>query len=150
MYKRILIATDGSPCGEVGVRHGVRLARLTGAEVIFIHVLEAVSPPVHAGIPAEIDFEEHLEAARQMGSSALEAAQRLARDAGVLARARLVGPADPAESIVEVSEEEACDLIVMGSHGRSGLRRLILGSVTEGVLRRIATALLVVPCSRGA
>lgn len=147
MYTRLLIPTDGSPCSELGIRHGLRLAKLTGAEVILLHVIEPVTPPTHAGIPAVADFETHLETVRRTGSHALAAAERQAREAGVSARVQMTGPSDPAEGIVEVAESESCDLIVMGSHGRSGLRRLILGSVTESVLRKITRTLLIVHCS---
>ncbi len=66
---------------------------------------------------------------------------------GVTADVRLVGPGDASDLIAGAADREECDLIVMGSHGRSGLRRRVLGSVTEGVLRKTTKTLLVVRCA---
>jgi nucleotide-binding universal stress UspA family protein len=146
LYKRILIPTDGSRCSEIGVRYGLRLAKHAGARVILIHVLEPLPTVTHAGYPAYVTTERDAEEGRKVGEQALARAQRLAQRSRVPAEVRLAGPASPAEAIAEVAEKVRCDLIVMASHGRSGVRRIVLGSVTEGVLRSTRRSLLVVRC----
>jgi nucleotide-binding universal stress UspA family protein len=147
MYSHILITTDGSHCSEQGIRHGLQLARIVGARVVILHVLEAVAPPVHAGIPAAESFEEDIEERQKAAGLALESARRLAQDLGVAVETRLEGPSPVVETVAALAEREGFDLIVMGSHGRSGFRRLVLGSVTEGVLRHTTRPLLVVRCA---
>jgi nucleotide-binding universal stress UspA family protein len=84
---------------------------------------------------------------RRIGSDALKSAQRAAARARVAAEVVLAGPVAPAPAIVRVAERRRCDLIVMASHGRGGLQRVVLGSVTEGVLRRTRRPLLVIRCT---
>lgn len=153
MYKRILVPTDGSACSEQGIRHSLRLAKRVGAEMVFLHVIEPLPAALTTATPSAgfpglgLYVDDYFGDLRQVGRTALDAAAGLARRAGVRSRTELVGPAHPAEAIVSVAEKKRCDLIVMGSHGRSGLTRFVLGSVTEGVLRRTTKALLVVHCT---
>lgn len=154
MYKRILIPIDGSKCSDQGARDGIRLASEIEAEVLLLFVIEPLpaavtvpSPEGYAGLAPYVD--DYFSDLKRMGKTSLEAAARLAKKSGVRARTNLVGPAHPVNTIVRIAQRKRCDLIVMGSHGRSGLSRFILGSVTEGVLRSTTKSLLVVHCRGG-
>src|SRR3972149_302663 len=147
MYRRILVPTDGSPCSDQGVRHALRLAKRVHGEVVFLHVLEPLLPVTHAGYPAFAARAEDQDAHKRVGAQALARAESLARKVKVRSRSRLVGPAGPEETIVQIAAGGRFALIVMGSHGRRGVRRLVLGSVTEGVLRGTTKPLLVVHCA---
>jgi nucleotide-binding universal stress UspA family protein len=145
MYKHILASTDGSEVARKGVDHGQSLARSLGAKLTIVMVTERF--PVHAGPdwipgPTEIaDFDaRQLEAATSVLADVKAAADRL----GVAAETVHVPEAHPAEAIVATATQRQCDLIVMASHGRRGLRRLLLGSQTAEVLVSSPVPVLVV------
>ncbi len=127
---RLLIPLDGSVCGEHALREGVALARRLNAEVTLLHVLhpEQSRVPRPAEPPGPLDAR----AARRMLTQAAETAYI----EGVVAQTRLVEDprVHPVEAILEA--EAAHDLTVLATHGRRGLEHLVLGSVTEAVLRR--------------
>jgi len=145
MYKHILISTDGSEVAQKGVDHGLSLARSVGAKVTLVTVTEPF--PVYPGPdwipgPAEIaDYEARQnEGAAKVLADAKAGADRL----GVATETVHVPQARPAETIVATADQRHCDLIVMASHGRRGLRRLLLGSQTSEVLVSSAVPVLVV------
>jgi nucleotide-binding universal stress UspA family protein len=119
MYHRILIPTDGSRCSEIAVRHGLELAKALGARVTFLYALEDPVATVYTIREAE---------------RALGQAQQAADTLGVPAETALAERQDPVRAILDA--EAAHDLIVMGTHGRRGVSRLVFGSVAEGVLRQ--------------
>ena len=145
MYKHILISTDGSEVAQKGVDHGLSLAKNLGAKVTIVTVTERFpigpSPDWIPG-PAEIEAWDgrQKEWAAQVLGDVKAAAGRL----GVAAEAVHVPEAQPAESIVATASRSGCDLIVMASHGRRGLRRLLLGSQTSEVLVSSPVPVLVV------
>ncbi len=126
--KRILIATDFSEGSNEAFDEGVRLARQLEATVLLAHVVEPIG-----GL---VDF-SHIE---PLGYWELKLGQALdrmahpAREGGLLVETHLL-KGDPAVEIIKASEDLRCDLIVMGTHGRTGVPRLLMGSVTERVLR---------------
>jgi nucleotide-binding universal stress UspA family protein len=138
MYKHILIATDGSDVAGRAVDHGLALAKALGAQVTIVTVTEpaAVIGAGYATIAGTIidPVPELLEAQQTAARSTLDRAADVATRAGVAAKTVLVDDSYPAEGIVGQAEADACDLIVMGSHGRRGLGRLLLGSKTSNVL----------------
>ena len=145
MYKQILISTDGSEVAQKGVDHGLFLAKGLGAKVTIVTVTERF--PVHAGPhwipgPAEIaDYSARQEeAATQVLADAKAAAERL----GVEAETIHVPEAQPAAAIIATASKRHCDLVVMASHGRRGLDRLLLGSQTSEVLVGSPVPVLVV------
>lgn len=145
MYKRILLPTDGSPCSEQALREGFQLAKTCGAEATVLYVIEnplLTLPMLPEGIPYEADLYEDL---KKAGEEVLAAARKIAEEAGVTANA-ILHEGLPVPTIVEFAKDH--DLIVMGTHGRGGLEKLILGSVTEGVLHRTETSVLVIHCRR--
>jgi nucleotide-binding universal stress UspA family protein len=153
MYKRILVPTDGSECSEQGVRHAVKLASRIGATLHFLYVVEPLPAAAAGGLGPDGGIglayyaDDYFKAARQAGTAALDAARRLARRANVRATGEVAGPANPSNTIIRTAQRRRADIIVMASHGRSGLQRFVLGSVTEGVMRLSSSPLLVVRCA---
>ena len=144
MYRHILMPIDGSPCSEQALDHGLALARTLGAEVLFLYVVE--DPPniynTSSSSVYEPNFHENLVAA---GETALEGALAKARARGVAAEVLL--RETKSADLVDVILEVEADLTVIATHGRRGLNRLALGSVTEKLLRRANRPCLVVRCS---
>ncbi len=136
MYRNILIATDGSELASKAVDHGVMLAKKIGASVIFVTVTEIWSAvemiaDTARGIPNSV--EKYEEMAAKSAQNVLAAAKIVARDAGIECDTLHVSDHFPAQGIIETADEKGCDLIVMASHGRRGLNRLMLGSQTAKV-----------------
>ncbi|MGQ9510784.1 MAG: universal stress protein [Thermaceae bacterium] len=143
MYQRILMPIDGSPCSEQALRHGLGLAKALSAKVHFLYVLENPAQAIWI-TPESVPYGlELLEDLRRIGEEAVNKALQQARELGVEATGE-VKEGLPVPTIVE--ESERYDLLVMGTHGRTGLDKLLLGSVTEGVLHRTKTPTLAVRC----
>lgn len=148
MYQHILISTDGSETAAKGLDHGLALAKALGATVVIVTVTESF--PIYAAsaggawvAPAELN-ESFAENQKSIADSILAEAKAVADRAGVAAHLLHVPESRPAEAIVKVAEERNCGLICMGSHGRRGLGRLLLGSQTAEVLAHSTIPVLVV------
>ena len=142
MYKKILMPTDGSPSSELAIKQGLELAKLTGAEVTFLHTLEN---PLAAGYVAAANMAYSAELYEDLRNSAnqlLEHVVAMALEKGVTAKGVLVEDVDPVQAIHEAEKDH--DLVVMGTHGRRGFNRWMFGSVAEGALRRSTVPYLVV------
>lgn len=148
MYKHILIATDGSELAGKGVAHGLELAKGLGSAVTFVNVSEPFPALAWGGAMAGYVAGEELvnyeENARKYGREVLNKCKAEADALGVRAKTLYVENRTPAEAILDVSRSEACDLIVMASHGRRGLGRLVLGSQTAEVVSLTEIPVLVV------
>ncbi|QLD84860.1 universal stress protein [Natronomonas halophila] len=129
MYNRILVPTDGSAGMNRVIDHASNLAAAHGAEMHFFYVVNTAS---FANLPMETSWENVTSMLRDEGEAALQAAERRADVDGVVTA---LGEGPPSKEIVNYADEEGCDLIVMGTHGRGGLNRLLLGSVAERVVR---------------
>jgi nucleotide-binding universal stress UspA family protein len=128
---RFLIPVDGSECSRRAIEHAIRLARCPGPPEI--HVLH-VRPPVDAWEVRSFLSDEEIEQTQQHeGEASLREARDLLDAAGVAYHAHVaVGPIP--ETIARFADENACDLIVMGTHGRGGLSQILLGSVATQVV----------------
>lgn len=140
MYRHILIPTDGSELAAHGVAQGVALAKSLGARVSVIFVVEAFSELTGRLLEA---VERYAELRREQATSVLDSAANAAKEAGVSCQTIQVENAQPDRVIVATAEDKGCDLIVMSSHGRSGLSRLLIGSVTNKVLTQAKIPVLV-------
>ena len=131
-FARIVVPTDFSTCGEAAWATALRAARGFGAEVVLVHVV--VDTPRFAEGTAGADLRATLADAQRWAER--EAGERVgaAREAGITARS-VVRAGVPERQILDVAAEEAADLIVIGTHGRSGLERALLGSVADHVIR---------------
>lgn len=134
--KKILFPTDFSSSSDAGLEWAESLARDTGATLLIVHVEEPPSAygggEMYYGIP-----EPDKSALQQM----LDGVRPV--DPAVPYEHRLA-TGDPAEAIVHLAEQEGCDLIVLGTHGRTGFRRLLMGSVAEAIVRRANCPVLTV------
>jgi nucleotide-binding universal stress UspA family protein len=144
MYQRILVPIDGSATAERALQEAIRLAA-GKAQMRLVYVLEAVYPLDAEGY-AYIDYEALQEAVHSTGERTLAEAVETVRRSGIAAETALLDM--PGERIASVIDDEAvswkADLIVIGTHGRSGLSRLLLGSVAEGVVRVASVPVLLV------
>jgi len=146
MYARILAGIDGSAQGEHALRHAVGLAKACGAALRIVHVVDMGWLPV--GPELGIDIERLIDSRRANGKKLLADAVELARKAGFAAQARLVetaAPTQPAAALLEEATSWPADVVVLGTRGRSGLERLLLGSMADGVARRSTIPLTLVP-----
>ena len=134
MFKHILIATDGSQVGDKAVEQGCQIAKAVGAKVTIVKVTEMWSAVDIAGREALTKIESYEKAASQAADKILEAAAKKAADAGVECTTRHVSDMLPADGIVHAAKESGADMICMGSHGRRGINRLLLGSQAHNVL----------------
>jgi len=145
VYRRILVPVDGSEPSNAAIRHAVGLAGTQGAQVQFVYVVDTVTFARQMRT-ARMNVEPMYEAARQHGREILAAAEGSAREAGVSTESKLIElrrESDRvADGIVAQAEAWPADLVVIGSHGRRGLDRFVLGSVAESVMRRAATPVL--------
>jgi nucleotide-binding universal stress UspA family protein len=137
MYDRILLPTDGSDAGNRAVDQALGLAAETGATVHLLFVLEDIP---YAPEMMDDTVEAQL---REIGEAAIEEIRGSADEAGVEVVEALRDGA-PHSAILEYAADTGADLIVMGTHGRSGLDRYLLGSVTERVVRTADVPVLTV------
>jgi nucleotide-binding universal stress UspA family protein len=136
MYQRILVPTDGSPLSRKAVKAAIDLALATGAELVAFNVVPRYpSAQMEDGISVARDERARIEkdwSAR--GLAKAESARDSAIAAGVKAKAASARSDQIAETLLAAARKHKCDLIVMASHGRRGLKRLLLGSETQNVL----------------
>jgi len=146
MYNRILISTDGSELGQKGVDQGLALAKALGLEVTIVTVTEPFQA-YSTGFDvawSEISITEFSDGQRKMADAILATAKQSADRLGVAAETLHVPDAQIADAIIATARERGCGLIVMASHGRRGLGRLMLGSKTSEVLTHSTIPTLVV------
>jgi nucleotide-binding universal stress UspA family protein len=163
MYRKILLPLDGSELAHKAMEHAAELARLTGAGIVLLQVVESTaqliaqttSPtleaiPASGAVTAEV-VQEASEEQHRAAAQNLEAAAKALRDSGVTDVSVEVVEGAPGEAITEAASRLGCDLIVMATHGRSGWKRAILGSVADHVVRHSpgASVLLVHPGEEG-
>ena len=146
MFKKILIATDGSKLSRRAIVSGTKIAASMGASVVGFHVRPPYSM-VYYGEPVMLDI---VPAATYERESKKTSARYLAEVADLAAKAnvqaKLANVSDPsqADAIIKAARREKCDLIVMAAHGRRGIARLLLGSETNRVLTHSKIPVLVV------
>jgi nucleotide-binding universal stress UspA family protein len=143
MYKRILLPTDGSEASQRAILAGVDFARSVGAEVIVM----TATPEFHT-FTTDADMleqtqQDYAEASRARGQRMLDEVAAVARNAGVTCTCIAVASDSPYEAIISAARDHQCDLIVMASHGRRGIKGLLLGSETQKVLVHSAIPVMV-------
>ncbi len=143
MFKHILVPVDGSATSMQAVGKAAGLAKAFGSEVTAVYVLD---PYPFTGVGADFAYgqAQYLSAATAEANKALEDVKKLLDEAGVSTKT-LVGEGHAIHAgVVRVAENVGADLIVMGSHGRRGLEKLVLGSVAQRVLQAAHIPVLVV------
>lgn len=145
MYQRILVATDGSELSQKAVRHALALAKLSGAELVAMKVVP-VYPRTYLEGGATTDNSEIARVEADWVAQAqatLDEICALATSQGVRSKTTITKSDLIAEAIMASAQEHAVDLIVMASHGRKGIKRLLLGSETQQVLTHSTVPVLV-------
>ncbi len=147
MYRKILLPLDGSELAHRAMRHAVEIGRLAGAEVVLLQVVDSEAQVIAQTTPATIEpipgtgsvsaevVHEAVAEQRRIAAANLEASAKTIRDAGVGSVSTELVEGAPGEAIVEAAKRLGCDLVVMATHGRSGLKRALLGSVADHVAR---------------
>lgn len=143
MFKRILVATDGSDISHKAAQSAVALARQTGAELFAISVKE---PFPYSAISEmqPVPPQEFYNAQERIAAERVKGVSELARGAGVACQSHTVEALHPWEAILDHAKTQNCDVIVMASHGRRGLSAMLLGSETQKVLTHAAIPVLVI------
>lgn len=140
-YDRVLVPTDGSDCAGVAVDHGLAIAEATGATV---HALFVVDANVIAAQPEVAPGTRILDHLKEEGATATAAVAERARDRGLAAETAVM-QGSPAKTLLGYADDQDVDLIAMGTHGRSGFDRLVLGSTTERTVRQAEVPVVAVP-----
>ncbi|MCZ3365049.1 MULTISPECIES: universal stress protein [Methanobacterium] len=148
MYKKILLPTDGSEYANKAAKHAIWLARLNGAELIALNVIETSSL---VGLPAEDLIVRIKEMLKEEGRKSLEKISDILKESKIEDECQKevkltlsTKEGSPSDIIINTVKEEGVDLIVMGTSGKHGLDRFLLGSVTENVVRSSQCPVLVV------
>ncbi len=145
MYNRILVAVDGSETSNLALKEAIKLAKDQHATLRLIHVVDVTLIYTDLGAPFVLEYQKAIQAA---GQKVISACSDIVRDAGIEVDAATIAIDMLGEHIYEVIEDEAkrwqADVIVIGTHGRRGIRRILLGSVAEGVARVASKPVLLV------
>lgn len=143
MYQHILIPVDGSPTSDRALQEALAFARQHKVQLQLLHVLEEIH---FVDIESSINYAELQESIRNSGAKVLTQAQVLVQQAGMMAETKLLeaGGERVASVIVAEAERWPADLIVIGTHGRTGFSRLLFGSVAEGVVRTAPVPVLLI------
>lgn len=146
-YERILIATDDSECSKKALQHGYYLAKAMDATVALVHVIEQATPTNYGADPLmgqqPLIIPETTEIQEENSKSMLEGiSKKLTGVKEILTFSRI---GTPKQEILDLAGEWGADLIIMGTHGRTGFDHFISGSVSESVIRKANCPVLVVP-----
>jgi nucleotide-binding universal stress UspA family protein len=134
MYRNILIATDGSELADHAVEQGLALAKAVGARVTAVTVTQTVMKGTPMLMPRADDVGRYEAAVGRAAHGLLERVSERARASGVSCETVHVADMAPAEGVLEACRTHGCDLVVMATHGRRGMERLLLGSQTHAVM----------------
>jgi nucleotide-binding universal stress UspA family protein len=148
MYAHILVSTDGSDIARKGVEHGLALAKALNAKVTAVTVTEPLAAGLAVGrggwIPPQ-EMRDNFNSAREdFVNDILADIRAMAGKIGISLDFLHISDSHPSTAIVETAKSRGCDLIVMASHGRSGLTKLFLGSQTSAVLADGSVPVLIV------
>jgi nucleotide-binding universal stress UspA family protein len=144
MYKRILVAIDGSVTSDLALREAIGLAKDQNAMLRLVHVVD-VTPPAYmatetaSAIAVHFPIAEYQKALQEAGEKLLTTRATTARETGVNVDTKLITVGMLGERIYEAIEEQSkqwpANLVVVGTEGRRGFQRLMIGSVAEGLVR---------------
>ena len=143
MFKHLLLPTDGTAFSEAAARRALQLAKEQEARVTVIHVVPEFHVLSYRTSLMEDTREEFLADCKAQAQLYITDIEKVAREEGVPCDSVVVSSDHPSEAIADTAEREHCDLIVMASHGRRGLKSLLLGSETQKVLTHSRTPVLV-------
>lgn len=135
--EKIFVPTDFSSCSQEAIAYAVFLAEQLNATILLTHVLEPISYPIDFAMIESVDYDQ------MKTGRALDQIARAWRQKGIRIETHLF-KGDPVTEIVKKAKDLECDLIVMGTHGRTGMAHLMMGSVAERVIRTSSLPVLTV------
>ena len=145
MYRKLLLTLDGSELSAAAVPHAAQIASTSGAEVVLLRIIDSVGHIIAQSTPAGFELsaggitaeiaEQAVSAQQQAAQAELDAVAAQLKAQGVEHVSTVVAEGIPGDEIVRTAESLGCDIIVMATHGRSGLGRAVLGSVADHVAR---------------
>ncbi len=143
MYQRILVPIDGSATSERALDEAIKFAQQQNAQVEVLHVLEDIS---YFDNEDYLNYAELIQTMRGIGEQILAQAQKKLQQAGVVAEIKLLETqgARIASIIATEAKNNLADLIIIGTHGRSGFSRMLMGSIAEGVVRTAHIPILLI------
>lgn len=143
MFKHILVPMDGSATARLAMEKAKEMAKVFASRVTAVYV---INPYPFAGVGTDFAYgqAEYLSAATAEAKAIVEEAKNAFEGSGVNMETSLIEASTPWRGVIQAAEATQADLIVMGSHGRSGLEKLLLGSVTQAVLTHTRVPVLVV------
>lgn len=144
MYQKILVAVDGSATSLRGLDEAMRVAKATGGRLRLVHVLNTLI--LESEIASTAYYQALAESIRDSGAKILEHAAMVVHDAGMPFEQKMIEKvgAHAADEIIAQAKDWGADLIVLGTHGRRGVTRLVMGSDAERVLRQSPVPVLMV------
>ena len=146
LYKHLVVAVDGSRTSLMALNHAAKLAALSEANITLVNI---ANPSEYMALAPEfLQHESYESAAMAQGNEVLDYAEKLVLEAGVKNVHRhlavsVKGARDMAQQLVDYAEEQKADLLVLGTHGRTGLMHLLMGSFAETVMRQSTLPLLI-------
>jgi nucleotide-binding universal stress UspA family protein len=143
MYKHLLVAIDGSELARNALEQGIDLAKALNAKVTIVTVTEPWNALTVGDGTVIFPIEEYETKITQWALETLSNAAKVAADANMACETIHVKEIYPADGIIQTAEQKQCDLIVMGSHGRRGLTRLLLGSQANHVVTHSTQPVLI-------
>jgi nucleotide-binding universal stress UspA family protein len=143
MFKHILLPTDGSASSDIAIRAGVHLARDMGAKVTGVHVVPPFHTFTYRADMLEDTEDQYEKESEERARKILLTIERQAMECGVPCDTVVVRSDDVYQAIIETATDRGCDVIAMASHGRRGVRALLLGSATHKVLTHSQLPVLV-------
>ena len=143
MFKHILLPVDGSATSRLAIDKALALAKAFDSAVTLIYVID---PYAFTGVGTDFSYgqAEYLSAARDEAQEAIGATRQVFESQGVAVKGSVVEAHSTYQAILDAAQAAHADLVVMGSHGRHGLEKLVLGSITEQVLSHAHLSVLVV------
>ncbi len=143
MYRNILVATDGSELADHAVTQAIELARAVGARMTAVTVSDYLPVTAANMMPSAADAAHYESAAKRAAHDVLERVRTRADARGVACTSVHIADELPADGIIKACKDNGCDLIVVATHGRRGLDRLLIGSQTNKVLAASCVPVLV-------
>ena len=146
MFKHILLPTDGSDLSDKGVKQAIKMAKAIGAHITAVHIIRSYHPPREEGYfmpEVELLREQFENDAAKHASEILKPVKQAADKVGVKCDTVMATADSPYRAIINQAKKSKCDLIMMVSHGRKGIQRLLHGSETANVLTHSSIPVLV-------
>lgn len=142
-YQHILVPVDGSPTSLVAVEHAIEFAKALNSKITLVQVL-TLDPYIAAEYLSSAQSNDLIERARQSILENLKVAEQKFTDAGITVDVQLLEGQVIQNELLKAVKNLNIDLVIMGSHGRTGFKKLLLGSVTQNVLSEVHVPVLVV------